>query len=135
MPTPTPTPSYSPTDIGAAFVTVLMVVLTVLAGVFPQLAIDTNTRALLMGSLTVLTVAGLTAYTSNRRIKHQTQAAVSVALARATVATLPSPLPPPPEPPPTPPFVGGSYVITPVVPGPSVTVPVKEEPHPPRPSA
>ncbi len=99
-----PSPTYSPTDIGAAVVTLIMVVLDVLAGTGVIPVLDGPTRNALVTALTVLAVTGAAAYVANRRVKHQTIA--QVATATATAVHTPTP--------PSQPFAGGSFVITPV---------------------
>jgi hypothetical protein len=111
---PLPTPTYSLTDVGTALGTVLVVILDILAGAGVIPILDPVTRGLLMSSLTVLAVFGISAYTANRRVKHQTQAQVAAA---GAVPQLPTK----PEPPPL--STGGTFVLTPVSPGPSETHP------------
>lgn len=95
MPTTNSTnPSYSPTDIGTALVTVIFAVLDVLTGYGVIPAISPQMREPLIISLTVLTVAGIGLYGANRAVKHVELTKIEVArVASVAAAAAPSPAP------------------------------------------
>ncbi len=74
-----PTPSYSPTDYGAAVGALALMVVDVLTGLGVISALDAPTRTALMTSVTFLAGLLIAAYVANRRVKHQAQASVATA--------------------------------------------------------
>lgn len=101
-----PTPTYSPTDIGTALVSLIMAVLDVLTGLGVIPAPSAAVRDTMVTSLTVLAVAAATAYVANRRVKHQVAATVAVAKAGAAPTVV--------NPATAPVTSGGTFTITPV---------------------